>query len=138
MQYPFLSPISLNRVYHFCCLIKQAKHLLRNLVLKRLPTSIVLVYLSFRLLDDEDDLGNYVEDPKLRRPVGTVSGTTCPDERANYVIPLAVSTDMHQEANLVVHVFPILSSFHGKSSYCMHIHFFVAAYEHNFYFKLES
>jgi len=87
------------------------------------------------LLDDEDDLGNYVEDPKLRRPVGTVSGTACPNERANYVIPLVVSTDMHQESNPMVHVFPILSSFHGKSSYYMHIHFFVA--EHNFNFKSE-
>lgn len=25
---------------------------------------------SFRLLEDEDDLGNYIEDPNLRRPVG--------------------------------------------------------------------
>ena len=25
---------------------------------------------SFRMFDDEDDLGNYVEDPKLRRPIG--------------------------------------------------------------------
>ena len=32
---------------------------------------------SFRMFDDEDDLGNYVEDPKLRHPVGPVSGTTC-------------------------------------------------------------
>ena len=76
------------------------------------------------MLDDEDDLGSYVEDPKLRRPVGTVLGPTCPDERANYVIPLTISTDMHQEANPVVHVFPILSYFHGKSVYCMHIFFF--------------
>jgi len=90
------------------------------------------------LLDDEDDLGNYVEDPKLRRPVGTVSGTTCPDERLNYVIPLAVSTDMHQEANPMAHVFPILSSFLGKSSYYMHIHFFVVVGGHNFYFRSES
>ena len=85
-----------------------------------------------------DDLGNYVEDRKQRRPIGTMSGIACHDERANYVIPLAVSTDMHQEANPMVHVFPILSSFLGKSSYCMHIHFFVAAGEHNFYFRLES
>ena len=32
---------------------------------------------SFRMFDDEDDLGNYVEDPKLRRLVGPVSGTAC-------------------------------------------------------------
>ena len=32
---------------------------------------------SFRMFDDEDDLGNYVEDPKLKRPVGPVYSTTC-------------------------------------------------------------
>jgi len=36
---------------------------------------------SFRMFDFEDDLGNYVEDPKLRRPVGLVSGTACPIDR---------------------------------------------------------
>ena len=39
------------------------------------------------------------------------------------MIPLAISTDMHQEANPVVHVSLFFSSFHGKSSYCMHIIF---------------
>ena len=29
------------------------------------------------MFDFEDDLGNYVEDPKLRHPVSPVSGTTC-------------------------------------------------------------
>lgn len=29
---------------------------------------------SFKLLDDEDDLGNYVEEPLMRRPVGPVLG----------------------------------------------------------------
>ena len=90
------------------------------------------------MLDDEDDLGNYVEDPKLRRPVGTISGTACLDERANYVIPLAVSTCMHQEAILWYMFSPILSSFHGKSSYYIHIHFFVVVGGHNFYFRSES
>lgn len=28
----------------------------------------------FRLLDDEDDLGNFVEEPLTRRPVGSVFG----------------------------------------------------------------
>ena len=32
---------------------------------------------SFRMFDDEDDLGNYVEDPKLRHPVRLVSSTAC-------------------------------------------------------------
>ena len=41
---------------------------------------------SFRMFDFEDDLGNYVEDPKLRCHVGPVSGTTCPIDRLISVI----------------------------------------------------
>ena len=35
------------------------------------------------MFEFEDDLGNYVEDPKLWRPVGPLSGssTTCPIDR---------------------------------------------------------
>ena len=33
---------------------------------------------SFRMFDFEDDLGNHAEDPKLRHPIGPVSGTACP------------------------------------------------------------
>ena len=36
---------------------------------------------SFRMFDFADDLGNYVEDPKLRCPVGLVFGTACPIDR---------------------------------------------------------
>jgi len=32
---------------------------------------------SFRIFDDEDDMGNFIEDPKLRRPIGPVSSTAC-------------------------------------------------------------
>ena len=41
---------------------------------------------SFRMFDDEDDLGNYVEDPKLRRLVGLVSFTACHIDRVISVI----------------------------------------------------
>ena len=41
---------------------------------------------SFRMFDFEDNLGNYIEDPKLRCPVGPVSGTTCPIDRLISVI----------------------------------------------------
>ena len=65
---------------------------------------------SFRMFDFEDDLGNYVEEPKLRHPVGLVSGIACPIDRVISVIRRAVSNDMHQKVNFVVHVlpFPIL------------------------------
>ena len=78
---------------------------------------------SFRMFDFKDDLGNCVEDPKLRRPVGSVSGTACPIDRVISVIRRAVSNDMHQKVNFVVHVFAISYSSLAKSSYCMYIHF---------------
>ena len=98
---------------------------------------------SFRIFDFEDDLGNYVEDPKRRRPVGPVSGTACPIDRVIFVIRHAVSNDMHQKDNSVVHIFAISYSSLAKSSYCMYIHFCtylvcVAAAENNFYFRSES
>jgi hypothetical protein len=37
---------------------------------------------SFRIFYDEDDFGNYVADPNLRRPVGSSSGTCRPVDRA--------------------------------------------------------
>ena len=64
------------------------------------------------MFESEDDLGNYVEDPKLWRPVGPLSGasTACPIDRVISGIRRAVSNDMHQKVNFVVHVlpFPIL------------------------------
>ena len=41
---------------------------------------------SFRMFEFEDDLGNYVEDPKLRRLVGLVSFTACHIDRVISVI----------------------------------------------------
>ena len=77
---------------------------------------------SFRMFDFEDDLGNCVEDPKLRRPVGPVSGTTCPIDRVIYVIQRAVSNDMHQKINSVVHVFAIsYSSLLNQHIVCIYI-----------------
>ena len=98
---------------------------------------------SFRMFDFEDDLGNYVEDPKLRHPVGLVSGIACPIDRVISVIRRAVSNDMHQKVNYVVHVFAISYSSLAKSSYCMYIHFCtclvcVAGTKNNFYFRSES
>ena len=98
---------------------------------------------SFRMFDFEDDLGNYVEYPKLRHLVDPISGTACPIDRVISVIRRAVSNDMHQKANSLVHVFAISYSSLAKSSYCMYIHFCtylvcVAAAENNFYFRSES
>ena len=60
---------------------------------------------SFRMFDDEDDLGNYVEDPKLRRPVGPVFGTTCTLDdnlqRETRVLPSKGATT-HQNVQLNV------------------------------------
>jgi len=60
---------------------------------------------SFRMFDDEDDLGNYVEDPKLRRPVGPVSGTACTSDdnlqREARVLPSKAATT-HQNVQLNV------------------------------------
>ena len=38
---------------------------------------------SFRMFESEDDLGNYVEDPKLWHHIGPLSGasTACPIDR---------------------------------------------------------
>ena len=59
---------------------------------------------SFRLFDDEDDLGNFIEDPKLRRPIGTVSGTSCPVDRAKSMLESLVSKVVHGEVDSLVHV----------------------------------
>ena len=98
---------------------------------------------SFRMFDFEDDSRNYVEDPKLRRLVGPVSGTACPIDRVIFVIQRAVSNDMHQKVNSVVHVFAISYSSLAKSSYCIYIHFCtylvcVAVAKNNFYFRSKS
>jgi len=57
------------------------------------------------MFDDEDDLGNYVEDPKLRRPVGPVSGTACTSDdnlqREARVLPSKAATT-HQNVQLNV------------------------------------
>ena len=97
------------------------------------------------MFESDDDLGNYVEDPKPWRPVGPLSGasTSCPIDRVISRIRCAVSNDMHQKVNFVVHVFAISYSSLAKSSYCMYIHFCtylvcVAAAENNFYFRSES
>ena len=60
---------------------------------------------SFRIFDDVDDLGNYIEDPKLRHPVDTVSGTACISEdnhqREAPVLPSKAATT-HQNVQLKV------------------------------------
>lgn len=70
---------------------------------------------SFRIFEDEDDLGNYVEDPNLRRPVGPVSGTTCPIDGVKSVYPHAVASDTQGKVNSVVHVSAISYSTFGTS-----------------------
>ena len=56
------------------------------------------------MFESEDDLGNYVEDPKLWCPVGPLSGasTACPIDRVISRIRRAVSNDMHEKVNSVV------------------------------------
>ena len=56
------------------------------------------------MFESEDDLGNYVEDPKLWRPVGPLSGasTACPIDQVISGIRHAVSNDMHEKVNYVV------------------------------------
>jgi len=60
---------------------------------------------SFRMFDDEDDLGNYVEDLKLRRPIGPVSSTACTSDdnlqREARVLPSKAATT-HQNVQLNV------------------------------------
>ena len=56
------------------------------------------------MFESEDDLGNYVEDPKLWRPVGPLSGTStaCPIDRVISRIRRVVFNDMHEKVNSVV------------------------------------
>ena len=56
------------------------------------------------MFESEDDLGNYVEDPKLWHPVGPLSGasTACPIDRVISGIRRAVSNNMHEKVNYVV------------------------------------
>lgn len=60
---------------------------------------------SFRFFEDEDDLGNRIEDPKLWRPVGPLSSTTCTSydnhQREAPVLPSKVPTT-HQNVQLKV------------------------------------
>jgi len=60
---------------------------------------------SFRMFDDEDDLGNYVEDPKPRHSIGLVSGTACTSDdnlqREARVLPSKAATT-HQNVQLNV------------------------------------
>jgi hypothetical protein len=41
---------------------------------------------SFRMFDEEDDLGNFVEDPRQRRAISKVAVSSCPVERAFSVV----------------------------------------------------
>lgn len=54
---------------------------------------------SHRILEELDDNGNFIEDPKLRRPISISSDTTCPLERAKSTLNCSVSKDKQQEAN---------------------------------------
>jgi len=72
---------------------------------------------SFRMFEELDDLGNYVADPNLRRPVGTTCDTSCPLDRA---------------LSMVHVLFHLVYSSHAKSLYIMYMKFylfFVAAVE---------
>ena len=66
---------------------------------------------SFRMFDDEDDLGNYVEDPKLRSRVGPVSSTACTSDdnlqREARVLPSKAATTYHNVQLNVSFVFSI-------------------------------
>jgi hypothetical protein len=57
---------------------------------------------SFRMLDDEDDLGNYVEDVHQRRPAGTVSGSSFPVDRAKSFLQSGLPKDGHGQLFSVV------------------------------------
>ena len=74
---------------------------------------------SFRMFDDEDDLGNYVEDPKLRRLVGPVSGTACTSydnlQIEARVLPSKAATT-HQ--NVQLNVSFVFSGFFCLKSIC--------------------
>jgi len=74
---------------------------------------------SFRMFDDEDDLGKYVEDPKLRHPVGPVSGTACTSDdnlqREARVLP-SKATTTHQ--NVQLNVSFVFSRFFCLKSIC--------------------
>ena len=56
------------------------------------------------MFEFEDDLGNYVEDPKLWCPASPLSGasTACPIDQVISGIRRAVSNDMHEKVNSMV------------------------------------
>ena len=56
------------------------------------------------MFESEDDFRNYVEDPKLWRPIGPLLGasTTCPIDRVISGIRRAISNNMHEKVNYVV------------------------------------
>lgn len=99
------SHLEVSYLFSFFHLIKQEKQMLRNLVLRKTPYFNSPSVPSFRLLDDEDDLGNFVEDPKMRRPVGTLSAPPCPNDGLKSGIPHAVPNGMQREVILCV-LFP--------------------------------
>lgn len=54
-----------------------------------------------RLFEFEDDLGNYVQDPKLRRPVGALSSTgTSSDNVCHAGISVNVCWSLHYKLYL--------------------------------------